>query len=102
MAVHRLQYHGAALEVSTSRSDGVHTVTVDGFETQVELTHAGANVRSADSEYNAYFAVSKERVFVELNGRLFEFERPSGNGAGGSDSLHDGVKDKLFAPMLIT
>lgn len=99
MGAHRLHYRGETLDISTARKDGSHAVTVDGAELSVALNRDGAHVTDGQRRFDAYFAVSKERIFVELDGRLFEFERPSSEGGSGADSAHHDVKDKLFAPM---
>ncbi|HSH00318.1 MAG TPA: biotin/lipoyl-containing protein, partial [candidate division Zixibacteria bacterium] len=99
MGVQRIRYKDRQFAVTVKKSGEWFEVTVDGTHLCASVERGVAHLAADEARWSAVSAVADNRVFVELDGRLFDCERVTDDGAGGADHGHAGEKDKAYAPM---
>ncbi|MFQ5607526.1 MAG: acetyl-CoA carboxylase biotin carboxyl carrier protein subunit, partial [Candidatus Zixiibacteriota bacterium] len=75
----------------------VYDADCDGAVVRLRGKHAKRD-GARDDETVGRFAATRERVYVDLDGTLMEFDIPSVD-YDGHDHTHAGERDKLYAPM---
>lgn len=98
MSEHKLIHDGREYVVDVSKSGGGYLINVGDQIFSVEGNGAEALVTGSTGKTRGAFASTRDRVYVESDGALFEFDIPSADDES-ADHTDLGEKDKLYAPM---
>ena len=98
MAKHTLIHDGRNVEIDVSKTQGGYIIKVADQIFSAEVDGAAVCLSGSAGTTRGAFAATRERVFVESDGGLFEFDILSAD----SDSVDHagfGEMDKVRAPM---
>ena len=98
MARHILQHDGRSVEIDVSKTRNGYTIKVADEKFSAEVDGADVCLIGPSGTTRGAFAATRQKVYVESDGGLFEFDILSGDNES-ADHAHSGEQDKLRAPM---